>query len=242
MNEGSGSQIGDASGNNHYASFNGTPYWPTCDTGLHGGGGIHLLQDKSSHPGSSTGAGTIINGGNLLDLPTFTLQLHFKWDGGSGYVIAGDNTAGWLFRDFYGIEIRAHAYDNNQEYYMKFLNNTNQGWEELTYHETTVPLSDPDSGRLQAGTWYEFTFIRELLGNGTTDARMWIDGTQRVTKNFAGTPWGGSGAGFGHVVSGSNWTLPGELDEARVLNFAIPEPATMFLLALGGLVLRRRRA
>jgi len=243
MNEGSGSTIADASGNNHYASFNGTPHWPNWSAGLHGGGGIHLNQDRLVSSDKGTGAGAVINGGNLLDLETFTLQMHFKWDGGSGFVTAGDNIAGWLYRDYYAVEIRAHAYANNQQYYLKFLNNLNTGWDDLTYHETTVPPSDLGSGRLDADTWYELTFIREKLGNGTTDVSMWIDGTERVSHNFAGIPWGGSGAGFGHVNSGSsNFTIPGELDEARVLNFAIPEPATMCLLALGGLVLRRRLA
>ena len=242
MNEGSGSQIGDASGNNHYASFNGSPYWPTWDTGLHGGGGIHLQQDKSSpSPATGTGAGAIINGGNLLDLETFTLQMHFNWDGGSGFVNPGDNYAGHLFRDFFGVEVRTHAYSGDQ-YYIKFLNNYNTGWQELTYHETLVPPTDPDGGRLDAGTWYEFTFIREKQGNGTTTTSIWIDGIPRVSHNFTGTHWGGGSAGFGHVQSSSNYTPPGGLDEARVLDFAIPEPATMSLLALGGLLLRRRRA
>ena len=241
MNEGTGTSTADASGNNHYASFNGSPYSPTWTGGLHGAAGIHIAQDR--FPGdsnSSFGSGLVINNGNLFDLPTFTLQMHVKWDGGSGFVIPGDNYAGHLVRDFYGMSIRMHAY-NSTEYYMKFLNNCNTGWKELTYHETLVPGSDPDSGRLDAGTWYELTVVRELQGNGTTDAEIWIDGTKRVEMNFSGTPWGGTGAGFGHVQSSSNFTFPCELDEARLLNYAIPEPATLALLSLGGLFLRRRK-
>lgn len=233
MDEGSGSTITDATGNGHNGTLVGTTYKPNWDGGRYGGSGIHLNVDLPAQPSSvqSEGAGIALplSSASLTNRDNFTFQFNFKWDGNTGFYRSGDNFAGYLYYDFDSFGVRFHSNDPANAYF-RAMHRFSSGWQEVLY---VFP-------GIQEDVWYDIAATRQKLLDGTTDIKLFVDGVEVNSENITGTWTSGSKPGFGYIEKSGAYTIGASIDEARVLEYAIPEPATMSLLALGGLALLRR--
>jgi hypothetical protein len=89
----------------------------------------------------------------------------------------------------------------------------------------------------QSGDWVH------LLGvynpNGYI-ASLYINDVLRDSKNMSGA-MRSQIAPYLWINGGPYGTTQGTIDEVKLYGYAVPEPATLFLLTLGGLALRRRK-
>lgn len=116
------------------------------------------------------------------------------------------------------------------------------GWKELTGAQTTVTS-------WAAGTWHHIAGTYDGAGNYA----IYVNGSLNDTANVSGATAAGTDLGFGGRRDGGG-VFDGQMDDVGFYNHAlsasdistiyasgIPEPATIALLGLGGLVLLRRR-
>ena len=234
MDENTGTIIYDETTTNADGTFVGGANIPTWSTGRYGASGVQLNVDRV-FPIPSEGAGIDLAGSSLTNRNDFTFQTNFKWDGGTGFVNPGDNFAGYLYYDFDSFGVRIHQ--NNAQMYIKTLHRFGNGWNELNFHPGTTGGS-----YLDAGVWYDMAFTREKINATQTEIKIIIEGVGETSMIFNATSFNtGADLSLGHIVSGTSYTVDGEIDETRILDYAIPEPATLALLSLGGLFLRRRK-
>ena len=234
MDENTGTTTADATGNGHTGTFVGGASIPTWSTGRYGASGVQLNVDRV-FPNPSEGAAVDFAGTNPLDRNDFTWQTNFKWGGTGGFVNPGDNFCGYLVRDYYGFGVRMHQ--NNNQFYAKALHRFGGSWYELNFHP-----SETGGSYLDAGVWYDMAFTREKINATQTEIKIIIEGVGETSMIFNATSFNtGADPSFGHYASGTSYTVDGEIDETRILDYAIPEPATLALLSLGGLFLRRRK-
>jgi len=246
MDENAGSVLHDASTNGYDGTMTGNVL-PTWSTGLYGASGIETTCYYDTNAGlGSTGVnfggdtdGTGTNGGGrILNRADFLLQFHVSWNYCYSGPVPGDGGFhGMMFSDgnnFFSrshldtITNPAHAYTT-----MHMGSSTYSGWKEVG---SAGVSSITDDG------WHEIEFSRERFDpTGVDDwrQRIFIDGVLTESlQSPTGGLWGEE-MHLGYLGSGACCTLGAEWDEVRVLD--IPEPATIALLSLGGLLLRRRK-
>ena len=90
------------------------------------------------------------------------------------------------------------------------------------------------------GTWQD---VALTIDNSAKLLKLWVDGVEVGSAGFAGKRpqlTCVQDIFVGGEVWDNRW-YTGAMDEIRLLDYAIPEPATMSLLGLGGMLLLRRR-
>jgi hypothetical protein len=89
----------------------------------------------------------------------------------------------------------------------------------------------------QVGSSYSITGEGTYSFDVTSDVAIWSDGA--VNEGWVGLPWtyGTDGWGF----AGREWEIQSQRPSLSIVYEPVPEPATLFLLTLGGLILRRRK-
>jgi len=250
MDEGSGNQILDATGNGNHGTFvggnvtdGGVTTWiePSFQAGAtrYGASGVRLPMSapwdpQYPNPGYQSTPIGISFPTALTNRNDFTFQLNMAYGGGTAYR-PGDSFAGYLYYDFDSFGVRAHLEGGG--YYLKTLHRFNDGWHELNFHPSEVGGS-----LLTPWEWYDIAFTREQINATQTEIKIIVDGVGETSMIFDSVAYtSGTNPGFGYLDISYAYTLPADIDEARVLDYAIPEPATLALLGLGGLFLRRRR-
>jgi hypothetical protein len=230
MDEGSGTTMVDSSGNNNYGTLVGSDIsWTTGQSN----GGIHLTTIPGGAP-SGGGSAVVLSNPNVFARANFTFQMDLKWDGLSERPIAGDNTAG-IILDNDGSNAFLRTRFNDQDPAQNKIDTifgvyTGGGW---------LEISTSNAYAMAANQWYNLAVTcKELVGGGT-QLQILINGVLAGQGTSTFSPFGGSGTSY--IGRANSWiSFGGTLDEVRVLDYAIPEPATLSLLMLGGLALLRR--
>ncbi len=196
--------------------------------------GGYLAGDRPSAfstGGSITGAAGghgVTNAIDLLDNTLvqanggFTFDVWFQWE--------GTYTNSRKIIDYAGTE---NLRTNNSKIEFAISNNA------------TVLSAD-----IVGGQWYHAVAEFDTLGNtidGSGDiageVRLWLDGTLVDSSATTLTDFGDSlnrGIGINHHPTGSEYNQ-GKIFNPSVYLGVVPEPATMSLLALGGIAMLRRR-
>jgi len=113
---------------------------------------------------------------------------------------------------------------------MQWFGLINDGTGHLDYFNpgTTIVNFGLDNGG-------DIPFLQDINGDGMDDIGISRGAAHYVTYTTAGGALGTNGAGD------TNWAFGLATDVQMFGDFTVPEPATMLLLAFGGLLMRRRR-
>ena len=225
MDEGSGNTIVDATDNGNDGTFvgglvEGAYREPSFQLGAarYGASGVRIPRSAPVSPPypvpgyESTPLG--------IDFPValtnrndFTFQLNMAWTGSATELRPGDNLAGYLYYDFDSFGVRGHI-GAGGNIYLKALHRFDDGWHEL--NSTTL---------LSSWTWYDVAFTREQINATQTEIKIIIDGVDSNSMTFTNTAYtSGTNPGFGYLDSGYDFTMPCDIDEARVLDYVGTPP------------------
>ena len=204
----------DGCGFGQYGSFENNGWW------IQSGDSLEVAN-------TTNGSGTVAMWARL-DLSAVRQKYPLLWDS------APDDCAqGWKsYAEF--------SNNNVQESWYSRTRVNNDSWVVAT---ATIGAKD---------AWFHYAFTWDQNVDGTYDIAVYIDGQlvqsaegKTITAMDDVIRIGGGGTGLGHC----KWQ--GDMDEVYVFNEAlsaadvatlVPEPATMAILGLGGLFLRRRRS
>ncbi len=199
------------------ASLENSPVWTTgvLDNGL------HFTRNSTQR----------LNMGNVLNTGSFTLEFYFKWD----YIYTSE------LGNFFGADSTLFARGGLITHdpapaTAKVTFGVRDGsgnWRQIDGGDTYSLDTD----------WHHLAFVREYdAGNNQTSIRYYLDGQLAANTSWAGGYWTTSNP----LIIGQ--TIGGTFDEIRLTPQAlstfgntIPEPATMSIMGLGALMLKRRR-
>lgn len=209
----------------HDGTLTGSPT-PTWTTGDFGNG----LNTKSWCYAGDWTSNAGLEMGALTDNGSCTLEFYFKRDSWA----ANYGWAGYFFNSSGTMWARAYNTGTNGVISLTYGVKGYDAW-----HEMSVNLN------LGVNEWHHLAFTRSATGtspNFRTDFSVYLDGTLAATDGWDGL-WA-LGSNLLHL--GTDDPIGGTYDEVRFSNvaltqFGVPEPATMSILALGGLMTLIRR-
>ncbi len=209
--EGTGTVLADATGNNHAASLIGLtkPQW--ASPGLFGGKGLFLTYGYNNSPNKY---GAIQLDSGLLNHQNLTLEMYVNWV----YQSVGANPSdygslGYLVNDGTNMYVKTYM-DYSVPPFLRckliFGVQTSAG---------LLEISTPGTYSLQHEMWTQAAFTREYSGGNTT-IKIYINGQLAVTGSKAGTPvMGGGFAQIGSTIYNTvSWG--GDIDDIRLSDVA----------------------
>jgi hypothetical protein len=225
MEEGSGTTMGDATTNNYDGTLDGTytPGWTTDAAG--GSYSIDMSTDNSSAVDMGTWDPAGTDG-------AFGISLWYKWLGNESW---WDGIHGWQPRG-QSIVQKRDGWNDNDMTFMLFVGG--EPGELRLYRPASRVSWDEDANELALMKQDQWAFL-ELYYDGAGEVSLRVDGSAWYPKSW--TPGNDTTAMVSLGGSDTtNYSFNGYLDDVKFYD-TIPEPTTIALLGLGGLLLRRRR-
>ena len=232
LNENGGTAANDSIGTAHGTLVGNDISW--YNPGV-SGSAIQLVQAASGGGGYPTAAdGSAIQLPNgILNRGISTIQMDLNWDYSTQGPYPGDGFCGYLFTDGNNEFARAFIDDSTNPWRCKlqFGVSTYGGWKVMTV---------PSEFSLQAGVWTNVAFTRE--GDSSyTDLSIYVDGELAAFEHFDSGGIVGGGATYIGLAGAGASSWGGQVDNIGLYNEVVPEPATIGLIGLGSLLLRRKR-
>ncbi len=218
LNQSSGTTVIDDNSSGRTAHNGTLENGPTWTTAGRFGNGLDFTYNSNDR----------LNMGNIIHSPSYTIEFYFKWEyrytSEPGYLFNADGLC-WARTN-----LITHDPGPATAKVTFGVRDGSGHWLEINGGDTYSLDSN----------WHHLAFVREYISStNTTNTYYYLDGELAASQSHAGGYWSQDS----DLLLG--YTIGGTFDEIRFTpealdTFGVPEPATVAILGIGGLLLRRR--